>query len=288
MTPRPPVRPGSGLKPANLRAAAAALALLAGILWCAERATAQGSPPSPGAAPRSPVTVRPAPPQPEEGPRWQKLPPAQRDALKPLQQEWSGIDASSKLKWMQLADRMPEMHPEDRSRVQERMADWAKLTPAERGQARLRYQEAKQVPPSDRRSRWDAYQALPPEQKNELAARAAAARKATPDVQRGEAIGFGRADRSNRDGTQAKSNIVPNPAYSAPPRPIGPTVIQAAPGATTTLITRRPTPPAHQQTGLPKIAATPEFVNKSTLLPQRGPQGAAVRPAGDPPAPPRR
>jgi hypothetical protein len=48
------------------------------------------------------------------------------------------------------------------------------------------------------------------------------------------------------------SNIVPNPAYSAPPRPIGPTVIQASPGATTTLITRRPTPPAHQQTGLPK------------------------------------
>jgi hypothetical protein len=64
--------------------------------------------------------------------------------------------------------------------------------------------------------------------------------------------------------------------------------VQAGPGATTTLVTRRPTPPAHQQTGLPKIAATPEFVNKSTLLPQRGPQGAAVRPVADPPVPPRR
>jgi hypothetical protein len=30
---------------------------------------------------------------------------------------------------------------------------------------------------------------------------------------------------------------------------------------------------------MPKIAATPGFVNKSTLLPQRGPQGAAARPA---------
>ena len=287
MTPRPPVRPGSGLEPANLRAAAAALALLGGIVWWADLATAQGSPPTPGALPRGPATLRPVP-LPEEGPRWQKLRPAQRDALKPLQQEWSGIDASSKLKWMQLADRMPEMHVEERSRVQDRMSDWAKLTPTERGQARLRYQEAKQIPPSDRRSRWDAYQALPPEQKKELAARAAGPRKTTPDVQRGEEIGFGWADRPNREGTQAKSNIVPNPAYSAPPRPVGPTVIQAAPGATTTLITRRPTPPAHQQTGLPKIAATPEFVNKSTLLPQRGPQGAAVRPAGDAPAPPRR
>ncbi|MEO6743699.1 MAG: DUF3106 domain-containing protein [Caldimonas sp.] len=274
------------MKPATLRAGVA-LVLLVGFAWCAGHAIAQSGPPPAGATSRTPTAVRPAT-KPEEGPRWQKLRPAQRDALKPLQQEWAGIDASSKQKWVQLADRMPDMHADERSRVQDRMSDWAKLTPAERGQARLRYQEAKQVPPSDRRSRWDDYQALPPEQKNELAARAAAARKGPSIAHRGEEVGFGRGDRSSRDGPQAKSNIVPNPAYSAPPRPIGPTVIQASPGATTTLVTRRPTPPAHQQTGLPKIAATPEFVNKSTLLPQRGPQGAAVRPAGEPPAQPRR
>src|SRR4029453_3048865 len=50
----------------------------------------------------------------------------------------------------------------------------------------------------------------------------------------------------------------------------------------TTLMSRRPTPPAHQQTGLPKIAATPGFVDRSTLLPQRGPQGAAARGAAGP------
>jgi hypothetical protein len=33
---------------------------------------------------------------------------------------------------------------------------------------------------------------------------------------------------------------------------------------------------------MPKIAATPEFVNKATLLPQRGPQGAAMRSAATP------
>ena len=287
MTLRGTARPESGHpKREGLRSVVVALALLAGIAWCAGLATAQSNSSSTAASPRSP-TVRQAA-KPEEGPRWQKLGSRQRDALKPLQQEWSDIDASSKLKWMQLADRMPEMHPEERSRIQARMADWAKLTPAERGQARLRYQEAKQVPLSDRRSRWDAYQALSAEQKHELAARAAAARKAPSTARRGEEGAAGRFDRPGRGGTQAKSNIVPNPAYSAPPRPIGPTVIQAAPGATTTLITRRPTPPAHQQTGLPKIAATPEFVDKSTLLPQRGPQGAAVRPVSDPPPSPRR
>jgi len=37
------------------------------------------------------------------------------------------------------------------------------------------------------------------------------------------------------------------------------------------------TPPAHHQPGMPKIAATEGFVDRSTLLPQRGPQGAAMR-----------
>ena len=54
---------------------------------------------------------------------------------------------------------------------------------------------------------------------------------------------------------------------------------RAGPGATTTLMSKRPSPPTHQQTGQPKIAATPEFVNKQTLQPQRGPQAAATRSA---------
>jgi hypothetical protein len=33
----------------------------------------------------------------------------------------------------------------------------------------------------------------------------------------------------------------------------------------------------HQQVGLPKVAATPGFVDAETLLPQRGAQGAAAR-----------
>jgi hypothetical protein len=78
-----------------------------------------------------------------------------------------------------------------------------------------------------------------------------------------------------------KRNIVPNPSLSGgPTRPVAPTVVQASPGATTTLVTRQPTPPAHQQAGMPKIAATPGFVDSNTLLPKRGPQGAGVRSAG--------
>jgi hypothetical protein len=111
----------------------------------------------------------------EEGTRWQKLKPAHREVLKPLQQEWPAIDAQRKQKWIELADLMQGFPAAERARIQTRMADWAKLTPAERGEARLHFEEAKQIPGADRRSRWEAYQALPLEEKKELAARAAQA-----------------------------------------------------------------------------------------------------------------
>ncbi len=130
----------------------------------------------------------------------------------------------------------------------------------------------------DRSERWRAYQALPPEQRQQLAARAASAASAPATPRRSPAA-------AARDSKEAKFNVVPNPALGQSPRPVAPTMVQAAPGATTTVITRRPAPPAHQQSGMPKIATTPEFVNRSTLLPRRGPQAAAVTSAPRP-APP--
>jgi len=212
----------------------------------------------------------------EEGIRWTKLKPSQREALKPLQQDWATIDAARKQKWLQVADRMPNMPPDERARVQARMTEWARMTPQQRGEARLRYEESRQLPAEDRRSRWDAYQALSPDEKRELAARADARSRPASHPTAGR--GVDGAGRAVAESAQTKSNIVPNPTFGVPPRAVAPTVMQAAPGATTTLITRRPAPPAHQQTGVPKIAATPEFVNRTTLLPKRGPQGAAIRP----------
>lgn len=216
----------------------------------------------------------------EQGVRWQDLKPAQQVALKPLQQDWSGIDAPRKQKWLQLVAKFPKMSPDEQSRVQARMAEWAQLTPIQRGQARVNFQEAKQVSVQDRQARWEAYQALPPEQKRQLAARAApSASMPGPDLSHKAAAASARTDKSTREAPQPKSNLVPNPSFAASPKPVSPTVVQAGPGATTSMMTKRPVPPSHQQTGLPKIAATPEFVNQATLLPQRGPQGASSRSA---------
>lgn len=216
----------------------------------------------------------------ESGVRWSELKPAQQLALRPLEREWSTIDTRSRQKWLLLAARFPSLNPTEQARIQERMSAWTRLTPRERGEARLNFQEAKQLPATDRQARWKAYEALSPEQKVQLAERAAPHRGAEPPARPASA-----ALRADKPSAQVKSNIVPNPTFGTPPKTVAPTVVQARPGATTSLITKRPAPPSHQQTGMPKIAATPEFVNKATLLPQRGPQGAAVRPAAAPSGP---
>lgn len=213
----------------------------------------------------------------EQGVRWQDLSPAQRSVLKPLERDWSGIDLPRKQKWLELSARFPRMSADEQGRVQARMAEWAKMTPQQRGQARLNYQDAKQVPAKDRQARWESYQTLSPEQKRQLAARAApAATSAAAGSTRKPTL---TGTSLGRETPQAKSNLVPNPAFAAPPKQVEPTLTRAGPGATTTLMSKRPVPPSHQQTGLPKIAATPEFVNKATLQPKRGPQAAATRSA---------
>jgi len=255
--------------------------LTALLLAASAAATAQ--------APAQPVPKAPVPPPPfsaptartEAGVRWQALTPAQRQTLAPLERDWSGIDAQRKQKWLQIADRFPSLPPPERSRITERMNEWSRLTPAERGEMRLRYQEAQQVPAPARSAKWQEYQNLPPDAKEQFAARAAASAAAPAKA---APVPGAKAVPGTRDGGQAKANVVPNPSLAQRPKPVAPTVVQAAPGATTRFVTRPATPPEHQQSGMPKITATPEFVNRSTLLPRRGPQAAAVAPV--PPAQP--
>lgn len=199
----------------------------------------------------------------EAGPGWTTLSRGQQQALAPLQRDWGSIDAQRKQKWLEVANRFPSMSEAERQRVQQRMTEWARMTPSERTRARLQFQETRQFSPEDRQARWEAYQALPDDERKALAQRRTKPPAPKP------------AASAPADGAQAKRNIV-SPARQAAVKPVAPTVVQARPGATTSLMSMRPPPPAHQQPGLPKIAATEGFVNPNTLLPKRGPQGAAV------------
>jgi hypothetical protein len=232
----------------------------------------------------------------ETGPGWASLNPQQRTALAPLARDWSSLDAQRKQKWLEVAARFDRLSPAERERIQARMSEWARMTPSERSQARLNYQDAKQISAEDRQARWEAYQALPEEQRRMLASQSAqkpAAATAGRPVADARAAGSASAPAVSASAplqrrpalpageTRPKINTVPDPQHAPQPQTVAPTVVQAKPGASTRLITQTPTPPAHQQAGKPKIAATAEFVDHKTLLPQRGPQSPPVetRPA---------
>jgi hypothetical protein len=218
------------------------------------------------------------------GTPWSALKPAQQSALAPLQNDWPALDAERKAKWLELAARMPSLPADEQQRIQTRMTEWARLTPAERGRARLQFQQARELGGDHRQAQWDAYQALPADQRRALAEQskpaASGAKPARPDGR--PAVGIAAAASASTSTPTAASNqkrnfVVSGGASGAQATPVSPTSVQASPGATTTLISKPAEPPAHHQPGLPKIAATGGFVDPATLLPRRGPQGAVVQ-----------
>ena len=236
---------------------------------------ANAAPPVPaqGAATSTPQKVEPAivadlP--------WSSLKAAERKSLAPLERDWVYLSAQQRRLWVELAQRLPTMNPDRQQRIQARMGEWAGMTPAERGQARLRFVQSQRTDTEDPEKRWDDYKALPSEQKKQFAARAAAPASAVAQKSRpGSNIG---GDAGNVTLSTAKSNLVSNPNFAVQPKTIAPTMLKAGPGASTTTVSKTATPPSHQQIGLPKIAASPRFVDTATLLPKRGPQGAAATP----------
>jgi hypothetical protein len=227
------------------------------------------------------------------GPAWSELKPSEQAALAPLKGEWASIDEARKRKWLKISEHYPTMNADDQARLHARMVEWAGMSPQDRAKVRTRYLEAKSIPGTDRQAGWEAYQALSPEERKALAARAAAAPRGTarpgqpaPRAAMPEAPPAKPA--AARQTLAPAPTPAPTPAPSAKPvAPIAPTV-QGKPGATTSLITKRPPAPALGATASPKIAASADVIDKTTLLPRAGAQKAGAAPGapktGAPPA----
>lgn len=230
---------------------------------------------APGAGGAPVVAASAARPATSEAHKWASLTAQQRTILGPLERDWGSVDSPRRAKWIEVANRFPAMPAADQQRVQERMAEWARMTPAERGRARLTFQETKQLSPEQKQAHWEAYQALPDEQRKALALRGKPADE-RPRAASGPAATAPLVPAPKA----APAAMAPRQGASTPPaKPVTPTVVQAKPGATTTLMTTPVAPPAHHRPGQPKIAAQPGQVDPSTLLPQSGPQAAAAPPA---------
>lgn len=228
---------------------------------------ASAAPPVPAAKPQ-PI-ARPAVPTFVPPPAtWDDLTPTQQGLLAPLARDWATISVSQRSKWLSASRTMATLPPAELVRVQERMRDWARLSPAERVNARIGFQVAKQVDAEQRQAKWEAYQALPPEERQALTDKAVARRQAQA------------APRKAAKSMEAKpkSNIVPAAPKLLPPVPVTPGLVQARPGATTVLISRNPTLPQHLLAGEAKVVADPALVDPKTLLPRSAKTPPAPRP----------
>ena len=217
---------------------------------------------------KAPATNHPAAPSSPGQVAWASLSSPQKRDLQPLQKEWASLTADRQQKWLEVAARMPIMTDDERERVRERMFEWARLSPSQRGQARLQFQEVRQWPTEDRQARWEAYLALSDDERTALVGQA----------QRGSAqavAASGRLSASAPD-VQKKNTVIAPAQGLTTHKTVGPTVVQIKPGATTQLVSRTNASPAHHQPGMPKVAATAHFVDPLTLLPKRGPQAAAM------------
>lgn len=127
----------------------------------------------------APVRIAQAPKS-ESKPGWNELSRPQQQALAPLTGTWSTLSEAHKRKWIALSQNYPTMPPPEQARLHSRMAEWAALSPQQRTQARLNFAESQKVPADDKKAKWEAYQALSPEEKRKLAAGATAAKPPAP------------------------------------------------------------------------------------------------------------
>jgi len=114
-------------------------------------------------------------------PRWPDLSESQKLALTPLIEIWPALSQGHRRKWLALSQNYPQMSASEQEKLQARMVDWAALSTKDREQARLNFAQTKKIPAPARAANWEAYQALPEEDKKALS-------KAASSPPRGAAV----------------------------------------------------------------------------------------------------
>jgi Protein of unknown function (DUF3106) len=169
---------------------------------------------------------------------WSRLTSAEHLALAPFAAQWDSFSDERKRKWLKIASRYPKMSPDAQKRLHDRMTEWTRMTPDQRRVARENYQVSKELPRETRQNAWKAYQQLPEEQKERLAA---SERKRRPSVVsappsgRNEIKGIDRLVNAREHGASGAAAVsaaaaasLPSPV-AAPPIPAAGSFVPATP-----------------------------------------------------------
>ena len=116
-------------------------------------------------------------------PSWAELTTEHRRVLAPLSAEWDKMEGFRRVKWLGVAQRYQGLSSDEQARVQQRMIDWAKLTPDERKRARDKYKSMQKASPEKKEEvklKWQEYKELPESEQTRL--KTEASRKPTPQL----------------------------------------------------------------------------------------------------------
>lgn len=114
---------------------------------------------------------------------WRQLTPTQKQALAPLGAQWSALTSQQQAKWLTISKNFTQLPVADQVTMHSRMADWVDLSPQQRNLARLNFNQMQSLPKEDKKAKWEAYQALPAEEKRLLSASTASpAKSAAPTI----------------------------------------------------------------------------------------------------------
>jgi hypothetical protein len=134
-------------------------------------AAAPANTPAAASKPAAPALAVDIPGLQKDGPlSWARLSNVEHVALAPFAAQWDTFSGERKRKWLKIASRYPKMSPDAQKRLHEQMAEWVRMTPEQRRIARENYQISKGLSRETRQNAWKAYQLLPEEQKQRLAA----------------------------------------------------------------------------------------------------------------------
>ncbi len=199
--------------------------ILAGLLTLPALSDAQATKPAVGAGIGKLSTTTPAKTA-TSGKSWTELTPRQQQALMPLASSWNtGMSEAQKRKWLSISKNFPSLPPQEQAILYSRMNEWVNLTPQQRVQARLNFGKtkelSKQLTPEEKKTKWQAYQALSAEEKQKLAKASPKPVGAAPAVkpvapQKLAAI----HSHATKPGTRTATKIITSPPAAAAAIPL--------------------------------------------------------------------
>lgn len=100
-------------------------------------------------------------------PEWERLSPAQRDALIMVMRERWNAQPEQRTRMLQHAERWQQMTPEQRKRAQKGQRRWEQMSPEQRKQARAKFDLGQDLPPEQRAALREQLKAMTPDQRRE-------------------------------------------------------------------------------------------------------------------------